>query len=292
MWGGGSEYNLWTEDEISGNNSFGVIDYLPLSVDTRSSILSCDFDINDYISETNIGDTSDNSVFEAEEEFSEEALDKDEEPRTSTFTAPVLTNSVSQTIETELFDSGTSRHMSPYQHKFINYFPIQKQVLTTADGGTFDAMGKGDMHLMLLNGKSTTKILLKDVLYAPKMGLMLISIGKIDIAGFASLFHKGNLTIFSCGKEKKKLVTIPLKNGLYCVEHEEEVATVVKEELVTIKKLHHLMGHISLEAAKALVQKGLVEGIKLDEASKILSCNSCEYGKAHHKEIKKERQFP
>ena len=52
------------------------------------------------------------------------------------------------------------------------------------------------------------------------------------------------------------------------------------------------MGHISPEAAKALVQKGLVEGFKLDETSKISSCDSCKYGKAHHKEIKKERQFP
>ena len=66
---------------------------------------------------------------------------------------------------------------------------------------------------------------------------------------------------------------------------------MVKEELVTIEKLHRLMGHISPEAAKALVQKGLVEGFKLDETSKISFCDSCEYGKAHCKEIKKERQF-
>ena len=105
--------------------------------------------------------------------------------------------------------------MSPYRHKFINYFPIKKRVLTTVDGGTFDAVGKGDMHIMLPNGKSTMRILLKDVLYAPKMGLTLISIGKVDLAGFASLFHKGNLTIFSGGKKKKKLASVPLKNGLY-----------------------------------------------------------------------------
>jgi hypothetical protein len=124
------------------------------------------------------------------------------------------------------------------------------------------------------------------------MGLTLISIGKIDIAGFASLFHKGNLTVFTCGKKKKKLATIPLKNGLYRLEHEAEMAAVVREELVTIERLHKLMGHISLEAAKALVQKGVVEGFKLDETSKISSCDSCEYGKAHRKEVKKERQFP
>ena len=83
--------------------------------------------------------------------------------------------------------------MSPYKHKFINYFLIEKRVLTAADRGTFDAVGKGDMHVNLPNGKSTTKILLKDILYAPKMGLTLVSIGKIDVAGFTLLFHKGNL---------------------------------------------------------------------------------------------------
>ena len=82
------------------------------------------------------------------------------------------------------------------------------------------------------------------------------------------------------------LTVAELRKAHHHVEHEEEVVAVIKEELVTIGKLHHLMGHISLEAAKALVQKGLVEGFKLDETSKILSCNSCEYGKAHHKERK------
>lgn len=84
---------------------------------------------------------------------------------------------------------------------------------------------------------------------------------------------------------------MPLKNGLYHVEHEAEVAMAVKE-LVTIKKLHCLMAHIAPEAAKALVSKGVVEGFKLDESSKITSCNSCKHGKAHCKPIQKKRKMP
>ena len=83
-----------------------------------------------------------------------------------------------------------------------------------------------------MNGQSTMKILLKDVLYAPKMGLTLISIGKIDMAGF-TLFQDGSLKVFT--KEKKKLVDIPLKNGLYHLEHEVELAAVVDEEVVTVR---------------------------------------------------------
>ena len=151
------------------------------------------------------------------------------------------------------------------------------------------------MHILMLNSRTTTTILLKDVLYAPKMGVTLVSIGKIDAAGYAMLFHKSQLWIFSVTKGRKMLAQIPLKGGLYCVEHEQDVdiAAVVIPEVVSIEKLHQLMGHIAPEAARALVKKGLVEGFKLDESSKMPGiCNSCEYGKAHRKPVRKEHKAP
>src|ERR1700678_1634194 len=61
--------------------------------------------------------------------------------------------------------------------------------------------------------------------------------------------------------------------------------------MITIERLHQLMGHIAPEAARALVKKGLVVGFKLDESSQMPKlCNACEYGKAHRKPIKKERE--
>src|SRR5271156_5223656 len=223
----GSEYELWTEEEIAENKWDEEIrqvdiDYSPRSMiseanDTSSDISNFFLD-TDTSSDTSVSvdsmpdlasvsDSSDGDVQETEgevgsveraEEDVEEALDLDDEPKTYTFVAATLANSVSSTLETELFDSGASRHMSPYRHKFINFFPIQKRVLTAADGGTFDAIGKGDMFITMPNGQTTTRILLKDVLYAPKMGVTLVSIGKIDVAGYASLFHKNCLRIFSC----------------------------------------------------------------------------------------------
>src|ERR1700678_2380437 len=253
----GGRYELWTEDEIVADEfdeqaSTVNIDYSLMSTESKDSEHSI-FDVSDLVlgsSVTSVGDeayadslpdlismsySSEDSVSRADEEISKEPLDSGDEPRSFTFAATILANSVSSTTETELFDSGASRHMSPYWHKFIKNFPIQKRVLTTADGGTFDAIGKG---VILPNDKATTRILLKDVLYTPKMGLTLISIGKIDTAGFASLFHKGSLQVFSYGKKRKKLAEIPLTNGLYRIEHEAEIAAVVNEEVVTIEKLH------------------------------------------------------
>ena len=76
------------------------------------------------------------------------------------------------------------------------------------------------MHISMLNNRTMTTILLKDVLYAPKMGVTLVSIGKIDVASYATLFHKSQLWIFSVTKGRKMLAQIPLKGGLYCVEPE------------------------------------------------------------------------
>ena len=98
---------------------------------------------------------------------------------------------------------------------------------------------RGDMPITVPNGQTTTQILLKDVLYVPKMGVTLISIGKIDTAGYVALFHKNQLQIFYVMKGRRVLAQIPIKNGLYCVEHENEVdiAAVVVPEVVTVEKL-------------------------------------------------------
>ena len=261
--GGGDDVakdELWTEDEIAADEADNV-------------------EVNES------GDS-----FSVDEPL---VQDLGDEPM-STFVAAMLTNpTIFLSLETELYDSGASRHMSPYKHKFINYVPIQTKVLTAADRGTFNATGKGDMHISMPNRQSTTRILLKDVLYALKMGITLISTSKIDAAGFASLFYQGFLKIFSFDDGKKCLVEVAVQNGLYRVEHEAtDVVAAVDAEVVTIEKLHHLMGHISPDAVKVLVKKGIVDGFTLNKSSEIKSCNSCEYGKAHHKLIGKVRVEP
>src|ERR1700678_1033216 len=266
---------MWTQDEISAES-----DMLNSSSNERLQFIIPSSDEDEIF----LGDLEDKLT-----------VDDNDEPTTYTFAAITRANT-SSILETELYDSGASRHMSPYKHKFINFIPIQRKVLTAADGGHFEAVGKGDMHITMPNGKSSTRILLKDVLYAPKMGVTLISIGKIDTAGCAALFHKNQLRIFSSMKEKKLLAQIEMKDGLYRVEHEKDVdlvAAAVIPEVVTIEKFHRMMGHIAPEATKTLIEKGLVEGFKLDESSNMLyTCDSCKYGKTHRKPIKKEREAP
>ena len=73
--------------------------------------------------------------------------------------------------------------MLPYQDHFENYVPIIPKSITAADKWYFQAIGKEDLCIKIPNGLSTTMILLKDILYCPDMGLMLVSIRKITNAG-------------------------------------------------------------------------------------------------------------
>ncbi|KAJ7263359.1 hypothetical protein C8J57DRAFT_980797, partial [Mycena rebaudengoi] len=49
----------------------------------------------------------------------------------------------------DLYDSGASRHMTPYRHRLFNYSSIPPKSITAADKGKFEAVGKGDMHIYL-----------------------------------------------------------------------------------------------------------------------------------------------
>ena len=88
--------------------------------------------------------------------------------------------------------------------------------ITAANNHTFHMMGKCDLMISLPNGKGHSCICLQDILYAPKMGIMLVSISKLDLVGYAVLFHDKCCQIFNA--QKKRLGEVPLNKGLYCVK--------------------------------------------------------------------------
>jgi len=81
--------------------------------------------------------------------------------------------------------------MSPYHHQFLNFKSISLHPIQAADKRTFNTISRGDSPIEVPNGKTTTCILLTNVLYAPLMGATLISISRLTHAGYAALF-RGN----------------------------------------------------------------------------------------------------
>ena len=72
---------------------------------------------------------------------------------------------------------------------------IPPKVIGAMSQVTFSAIRAGDMIIRTLNGGELTKIKLHDVLYTPNLGCTLISIGKIDNAGYAVTFRGGKCII-------------------------------------------------------------------------------------------------
>lgn len=154
---------------------------------------------------------------------------REDEVYSTTYTSALLANEGARAgVQVELYDSGASRHMSSYREKFVTYNPIPPKPITTADKRTFDAVGKGDMYIYLPNGKAHSRVLLKDVLYAPRMGVTLISISRLDQAGYAALFRDSRRGLYTVCASKKLLAGI-----------------ASAKEPLTMEEIHIRLGHLA-----------------------------------------------
>jgi hypothetical protein len=196
-------------------------------------------------------------------------------------------------IEIELYDSGASRHMSPFRHHFTNYNAIPPRPVGTADGRTFFAIGVGDLQIDVPNRSTTTPITLRDTLHAPDMALTIVSIGRIMNAGNDVLF-KGKEKICQITNSNGKTVgTIPISSGgLFKVEHAHTAYSAPAVEQVSIHTLHRRLGHISTDAIRSLVRHHAIDGIELVNDGSPIVCDSCEYAKLIRKPIRSERVAP
>jgi hypothetical protein len=61
----------------------------------------------------------------------------------------------------ELYDSGASRHMSPYRHRFENYREIPLRAIIATDERTFYRVRIGDLRIKVPCGESHSIVLLQ-----------------------------------------------------------------------------------------------------------------------------------
>jgi Pol polyprotein, beta-barrel domain len=193
--------------------------------------------------------------------------------------------------EVDVYDSGASGHMSPNHHRFTTFKEITPCAINATDKAIFKATGMGNMRIGIPNGKTTTHVTLKDVLYCPDLAFTLISLMRCDAAGYAVL-----LKDWKCLIQDSKgtlLRQIPLSNGLYKVEHGSmaAVANVARKSL-TLDELHRRIGHISPQAARKLVWDGIITGLDLDMASQPGFCMACAQEKPTRKPVPQKWEGP
>jgi hypothetical protein len=189
----------------------------------------------------------------------------------------------------ELYDSGCTNHISPYRSQFENFQNITPRHFRAANKQTFSTTGRGELVIDLPYGDGTTQLRLHDVLYSAEVGYTLVSIGRLDEAGFTVTFGGGKCVLR--GEDGVEIGVVPrTSTRVYKVEREEAVASAAEERL-TLDKFHRRMGHISLDVARKLIKDNMITGVRLEYApSKGFFCASCVYAKATRKSVPKQRE--
>ena len=101
-----------------------------------------------------------------------------------------------RTTHVELYDSGATRHISPFRDDFTSFCVLDLLLfLKAANGQQFPAVGTGNMVVSTPNGSKHSELTLRDVLHAPSVGYTLVSLGALDGLGFRITISGGHLEI-------------------------------------------------------------------------------------------------
>ena len=95
-------------------------------------------------------------------------------------------------------DSGASQHMTHNKKEFSNYFKFEELVhVKLADNSVLQYHGKGSVHLAVNNGDEKVNIVLKDMLYVPRLQNKLFSLPSVIEKGVTVQFKgkKGEIVI-------------------------------------------------------------------------------------------------
>jgi len=99
------------------------------------------------------------------------------------------------TSHTEVYDSGCTSHISPYQNDLENFIEILLKPFRAANKQNFQAVGKGEMVIDIPNGADISQLRLMEVLYSPEVGYTLVSGGQLNDHGFLATFGGGKCVI-------------------------------------------------------------------------------------------------
>ncbi|OJA08822.1 hypothetical protein AZE42_13437 [Rhizopogon vesiculosus] len=177
-----------------------------------------------------------------------------------------------------IVNSGATSHFCPDRTKFVTFQSIRPQEIYTADRSTLSAIGQGDVNIDLPLGDKWMTVVLKDMLYVPKMAFTLISANRIAGAGLAVHFEDRMCRILSPGPQRKVIAETPQVEGLYAVATQSTHHANTARTKLTINELHRVLSHISQMAIKHTVS--LVDGLELDTASNPEFCDTCVKAKA------------
>ena len=161
-----------------------------------------------------------------------------------------------------LFDSRCSTHMMPLGNILRNQKGIPTQAIQAANGESFTSNASRTLHLELPAGKNTRTLILHNTLYCPGTPNTLVSLGKLDDAGYE--MRTANRILLIKDHQGNLIRSIPKINGLYQIPSWEHAYATTVDRLVLLYEAHCMSGHQNYAYVKHMFNNNQVHGIKLD----------------------------
>ena len=134
--------------------------------------------------------------------------------------------------QAKIYNSGCSKHITPYQDALENFVDIFPRSFHTANKSNIKAVEIGEMIIDIHNSVDILQLKLTEVLYSPEVGYILVSVGCLNKKGFEVTFLGGKCTIH--GPEGNHIGDIPKLKGLYYVIHDQPEHVNSAEEELTL----------------------------------------------------------
>ncbi|KAF8830169.1 hypothetical protein HHX47_DHR2000553 [Lentinula edodes] len=189
-----------------------------------------------------------------------------------------------------LFDSGCSSHMTPLQDKLRNTRSVPTRIIQAANAETFTSNTAGNLQIDLpINEDGISKSLtLQNTLLCPNTPDTLVSLGKLDDAGYVMVIKDGTLKIIN--RQGETIGIVPKTNGLYQIPSAEYAYAGKATRMVSLYEAHCIAGHQNYAYVKHMFKSNQVHGIKLDpKQMEEPECRTCMLAKAARFPISKIR---
>jgi hypothetical protein len=149
---------------------------------------------------------------------------------------------------------------------------------SSKEGTSFTILGTGDVELKVTFKESERTLSFRDALHAPDITANLLSISRMDLAGWSTVFGEGRVRFFN--KDKLEIFDGVLKNGLYLIHGSFNIAIPTAltarslQSPVNISTWHRRFAHFGVSRVQEAAK--LVKGLEIIEREDAAGrCEDC-----------------
>jgi hypothetical protein len=177
-------------------------------------------------------------------------------------------------------DSGCTTHFFKSREYFSSYGVLERAAgQSSKEGTSFTVLGIGTVQMKVIHNKLEHTLTFKDALHAPDVTANLISISRLDLAGWDIVFGGQKTRFF---KDKKEVFGGILKNGLYLVGGSfiSSIPTALTARSLRspgdIALWHRRFGHFGV--GRIIEASKLVDSLDITSKDVIGKCEDCIIG--------------